>query len=604
MFVTRGRKLLGRLGQVSWDMCAWAIATLAAWTLRFDFQPDWSNVEPIVILALGLMAGQVALGFAFQLYRGRYRVGSIDEVTGLTLTVVVLIIIGTVVLAATQPAGVPRSLPAISGALALGLMLTGRVGLRLYRMRVLGARGVRTLIYGAGHTGEHLVRLMMSDPAQTFRPVGVLDDDPDKRRLRTYGVRVLGGDQELEAAVAKTEATVLVVAMTRVSSPQLRNLDRRCSALGVELRIIPTGNELLTRNVDLTDIANVTVEDLLGRRPIETDEAGISDLIRGRRVLITGAGGSIGSELSRQVARYGPAFLGILDRDESSIQAVQMSTTGHGLLGDDNLLLADIRDADGLREVFRSVQPDLVFHAAALKHLSLLEVYPSEAFKTNVLGTHNVLEAACAVGVKTFVNISTDKAADPTSVLGMSKLVTERLTSDASMKHDGRYLSVRFGNVLGSRGSVLNLFREQIAAGGPVTVTDPDVTRYFMTVGEAVHLVLQAAAIGCSGTTLILDMGVPVRIADVAEQLIELSGRNVEVTYVGLRPGEKLHEVLIGSDEVEESTSHSLITQVTVGNLSIEEVRQVKAASKTDYDALVTLVSGRAQAPVTPSASA
>lgn len=593
-----------RLGQVVWDASAWVLATLAAWMLRFDFQPDWSNLQPILFLTLGLVAGQLLLGFAFQLYRGRYRVGSIDEVTGLTLTTFLVIVIGTVVVAATQPAGVPRSLPAISGALALGIMLAGRVGLRLYRIRLLGVRGVRTLIYGAGHTGEHLVRLMMSDPAQTFHPVGVLDDDPDKRRLRTYGVRVLGGNQDLEAAVSKTAATVLVVAMTRVSAPQLRDLDRRCSALGVELRIIPTGNQLLTRSVDLADIANVTVEDLLGRRPIETDEAGISDLIRGRRVLITGAGGSIGSELSRQVARYGPAFLGILDRDESSIQAVQMSTTGHGLLGDDNLLLADIRDADGLREVFRSVQPDLVFHAAALKHLSLLEAYPSEAFKTNVLGTHNVLDAARAAGVKTFVNVSTDKAADPTSVLGMSKLVTERLTSDASMKHDGRYLSVRFGNVLGSRGSVLNLFREQIAAGGPVTVTDPDVTRYFMTVGEAVHLVLQAAAIGRSGTTLILDMGAPVRIADVADQLIELSGRNVEVTYVGLRPGEKLHEVLIGSDEVEESTSHSLITQVTVRNLSIEEVRQVKATSETDYDALVTLVSGRAQAPVTPSTSA
>lgn len=585
------RTLHRRIGQMAWDSGAWIVATFAAWALRFDFQPLLTDFGPILLAAICLVAGQIILGVTFQLYRGRYRVGSIDEVTGLTLTVVVLIVLATVVVSLTQPIGVPRSLPAISGTIALGIMLTGRVSLRLYRMKVFGSKGARTIIYGAGHTGEYLVRLMISDPAQTFHPVGILDDDPDKRRLRTYGVRVMGGNHDLEAIVAKTQALVLVVAMTRVTAAQLRDLDRRSSVLGIELRIIPTGNQLLTRNIDLGDIANVTIEDLLGRRPIETDEVGIHELIRGRRVLVTGAGGSIGSELSRQIARYEPAFLGILDRDESAIQAVQLSIMGHGLLGDENLILADLRDAERIREVFREVRPDLVFHAAALKHLSLLETYPSEAFKTNVLGTQNVIDAATEFGTSTFINISTDKAADPSSVLGMSKLITERLSAGAASRAGGTFLSVRFGNVLGSRGSVLNLFREQIAVGGPLTLTDPNVTRYFMTVGEAVHLVLQAAAIGRSGSTLILDMGEPVRIADVADQLIQLSGRDIEVIHVGLRPGEKLDEVLIGADEAVQPTSHPLITQVRVRALTIEQVLRIRRNSENAHETLLAIIS-------------
>ena len=584
-----------RAGQATWDAGAWLVGTMAAWSLRFDFQPDFAQVRPVVALAIFFILGQLILGHAFQLYRGRYRVGSIDEVSGVTLTVLILVTLATLCVLFFMPAGVPRSIPAIAGALALGVMLSGRVALRLYRMRFVGTDvGARTLVYGAGHTGEHLVRLMLSDPAKTFHPVGVLDDDRDKQRLRSYGVRVLGMNQDLERVVVRTEATVLVVAMTRISAAQLRDLDRRCLVLGVELRVIPTGNQLLTEGVQLGDIAGVTVEDMLGRRPIEADEAGISDLLRGKRVLITGAGGSIGSELSRQVSRYEPAFMGVLDRDESAIQAVQMSIKGHGLLGDEDLILADIRDADRLSEVFAAVRPDIVFHAAALKHLSLLESFPEEAFKTNVLGTQNVLDAAVASGTTTFVNISTDKAADPTSVLGMSKLVTERLTAGADPKGSRRFLSVRFGNVLGSRGSVLNLFREQIISGGPVTVTDPDVTRYFMTVGEAVHLVLQAAAIGESGTTLILDMGSPVRIADVAEQLIEISGRAIEIAYVGLRPAEKLHENLVSETERPEPTQHSLITKVDVVPTTIDHVHDARRKAQDAYAAMLMLTGSRA----------
>ena len=281
-------------------------------------------------------------------------------------------------------------------------------------------------------------------------------------------------------------------------------------------------------------------------------------------MLITGAGGSIGSELARQVHRFEPSALGLLDRDENGLHATQLSIQHRALLDDENTILASIRDPQRMREVFEAFQPDIVFHAAALKHLPLLEKFPAEAAKTNVFGTLNVLEAARAVGVNVFVNISTDKAADPISVLGYSKRITERLTAAIGAESEGTYVSVRFGNVLGSHGSVLHSFAAQIADGGPVTVTHPDVTRYFMTIPEAVQLVLQAAAVGDDGEVLVLDMGEPVRIADVAEYLIAQSGQEIPILFTGLRPGEKLDEDLLGTGECDVRPSHPLISQVPV----------------------------------------
>jgi FlaA1/EpsC-like NDP-sugar epimerase len=281
-------------------------------------------------------------------------------------------------------------------------------------------------------------------------------------------------------------------------------------------------------------------------------------------VLVTGAGGSVGSELCRQVDRFQPAELMMLDRDESALHAVQLSLSGRALLDSPNLILADLRDAAGIKAIFAERRPEVVFHAAALKHLPLLESYPGEAVKSNVWGTQTVLEASADAGVERFVNISTDKAANPTSVLGYSKRITERLTAHASTVADGTYLSVRFGNVLGSRGSVLTAFAAQIAEGGPLTVTHPDVTRYFMTVQEAVQLVIQAAAIGREGEALVLEMGEPVRIAQVARQMGEQAGRPVEIVYTGLRPGEKLHEELFGVGEDDQRPLHPMISHVSV----------------------------------------
>ncbi len=316
--------------------------------------------------------------------------------------------------------------------------------------------------------------------------------------------------------------------------------------------------------------------DLLGRRELNLDTESVAHYLTGRAVLVTGAGGSIGSELCRQIHRYSPSSLVMLDRDESALQAVQISIEGQGLLDSRDLVICNIRDRKRLAEVFDEHRPDVVFHAAALKHLPLLEMHGEEGWKTNVWGTQNLLELATRTGVDRFVNVSTDKAADSTSVLGHTKRLAEQLTSFAGKHNDGTYLSVRFGNVLGSRGSVLPLFREQIERGGPVTVTDPEVTRFFMTIPEACGLVIQAGTLQEEdGRVLVLDMGEPVKIDDMARRLVAESDEDIEIIYTGLRPGEKLHEVLFSPDEVPSSSGHPLISAVNVPSMSPTEVRIV-----------------------------
>jgi FlaA1/EpsC-like NDP-sugar epimerase len=304
--------------------------------------------------------------------------------------------------------------------------------------------------------------------------------------------------------------------------------------------------------------------DLLGRQPITIDVKATAGHFTGRRILVTGAGGSIGAELCRQLHQFAPAELIMLDRDESALHEVQLTLHGRALLDSDETVLADIRDARRVREVFDRFRPQIVFHAAALKHLPLLERYPAEAVQSNVFGTQTVLEAAAACGVESFVNISTDKAADPVSVLGYSKKIAERLTAHMAGQADGTYLSVRFGNVLGSRGSVLSTLSAQVKAGGPLTVTHPEVSRYFMTADEAVQLVIEAVVVGGSGEVLILDMGEPVRIADLARRLAAQSGHPLDIVYTGLRPGEKLAENLLGSDEVDHRPRHPLVRHALV----------------------------------------
>jgi FlaA1/EpsC-like NDP-sugar epimerase len=344
-----------------------------------------------------------------------------------------------------------------------------------------------------------------------------------------------------------------------------------CTKGDLTLLVLPTVAEVFGAPV-VRDIRPVTPADLLGRAEATIDPEAVRAYVRGRRVLVTGAGGSIGSELCRQLAKYEPAVLVMLDRDESALQHVQLSLDGRGLLDTPNLVLADIRDKARLVDVFSHHRPEVVFHAAALKHLPLLEGAPEEAWKTNVVGTQHVLDAALASGVEYFVNISTDKAANPISVLGLSKRLTERLTSAASQSTSSTYVSVRFGNVLGSRGSVLTTFRTQAAAGGPITVTHPEVTRFFMSIEEAVRLTKYAAAIGTSGEAMVLDMGTPVRIADVAGRFANQQDPPLSIVFTGLRPGEKVHEDLFNDDECGDRRVHPLISHVDVPPLAFEHL--------------------------------
>lgn len=559
-----------RLAPVSWDAFSWIVAVPLALLFRYDFNVSDSRL--LVALVGGVIAAliHIAAGSAFHLYQGRYVVGSFDEVLGLVVTCVFVGALGTFVLLIIPGSELPRSTFVIAAGIAAASMLGARFILRGARQqRLLSREGKKTLIYGAGDAGSQVVTLMLNDRHNEYQPVGFIDDNPRKHHLRRSGIKVLGTSSQLEEICSQTATEVLLIAIAGIQAAELLELDQRMRPLGVTVTIIPTASEIVGGAVKLGDISDVTEEDLMGRRPIKTDETEITAFIRGKRVLVTGAGGSIGSELVRQISRYRPSSLFLLDRDESALHEVQLTLDGSGHLMSPNLILADIRDAARINEILRETKPEIVFHSAALKHLPLLERHPEESFKTNVRGTANMLQASMDHGITHFVNISTDKAADPTSILGKSKLLTEQLTAGVPEDAKRSFLSVRFGNVLGSRGSVIETFRFQIEKGGPVTVTDETVTRFFMTIREAVHLVLQAAVIGSHGETLILDMGSPIKIVDLAQHMINRSGRDISVKFTGLRPGEKAHEILVSSTEEPKQTFHELITSSRVSQLPL-----------------------------------
>jgi FlaA1/EpsC-like NDP-sugar epimerase len=533
---------------------------------RYD--GDLGEIDPHGLLVVGVVMAVtfVALSAALRLHQGRYALGSADEFTSLAVAVGGAAVVAVAVdLAVGSPRLLPLSAPFIGAAVSLLGMLGFRLVIRSQREGAVRPRtGQRTLVFGAGDGGHQLIRSMLGSVDSPYLPVGLLDDDPGKRHVRIRGVRMLGDREQIGAAASSTGAEVLVIALPSADSALVRDLSQRATTAGLTVKVLPTLSDVFRGRIGIRDVRDIDIADLLGRHQIDTDVAEIADYLLGKRVLVTGAGGSIGSELCRQIARFGPAELMMLDRDESALHAVSLSIHGEARLDLPQAILADIRDREALCQLFLERRPDVVFHAAALKHVNMLEQYPAEGWKTNVLGTRNVLEAASAVGVSHFINVSTDKAADPVNVLGRTKRMAERLTATYARQNEGRFLSVRFGNVLGSRGSVLETFAAQIARGGPITVTHPDVTRYFMTIPEAVQLVIQAGAIGSGGEALVLDMGEPVRISDVAAQLIALEGRPINILYTGLRRGEKLHEELFGTEERDSRPVHPLISHVPV----------------------------------------
>lgn len=559
------------------DILSWSAATALGIYLRLGLTFDRQDVSGFFKLLPMVAILQVLVGTAVGLYRRKWRYGSFDEVAALVLASLVT----TILLYALNAyyfdvRPIPQSAVLVGGVLGLVFMAGCRY---LWRLVLERARrpddrsAERMLVYGAGEGGIQVLNALLRSRTSPYVPVGLLDDDPAKQRLSIMGVSVLGGRAALPAAQARTGATALLIAVPSASAQIVRELADLAAEVGMSVKTLPPVDELFNQPVTASDIRDLTEEDLLGRHQVQTNLEEIAGYLRGRRVLVTGAGGSIGSELCRQLQRYAPAELMMLDRDESALHQIQLSIFGRAMLDTPDTILADIRDKPRLIELFLQRRPDVVFHAAALKHLPLLEQYPDEAFKSNVVGTMNVLDAAAAAEVSVFVNISTDKAANPISVLGYSKRIAERLTARMGEQHPNcAYLSVRFGNVLGSRGSVLTTFREQVAIGGPITVTDRDVTRFFMTIPEAVQLVIQAGAIGRSGEVLVLDMGEPVRIFDVARRLAARATSHVDIVFTGLRPGEKLHEELFGRGELDHRPRHRLISHALVPPLQFDEI--------------------------------
>ncbi len=565
-----------RRALIAYDGLVWLVCVPAFAMLRYMDSAGgtpWGETLTATAIAIG---AQWLIGTWMWIYDGRYPIGSKDETLALAATTLsagfVLQLVSIVF-----PGGrlIAISVPVGATAMATLGALAGRVAFRMVRESSKRPKAsTPVLIFGAGDAASQLVSNMVTDPDSPYLPVGLLDDDSDKRHLRIERVRVLGNRTALESAVRRTGAEGLIIAVPTAGPTLYRELSDQARALGLVVQVLPGLSELFDGQVGFRDLRDINISDLLGRAPVDTDVEAVAAYLAGKRVLVTGAGGSIGSELCRQIARFSPGRLLMLDRDESALHALQLSLTGRAMLDSDDMILADIRDRPALTEVFEKHRPQVVFHAAALKHLPMLEQYPEEAWKTNVLGTANVLEAARDVGVEVFVNISTDKAANPCSVLGYSKRLAERLTAGVAAETPGKFVSVRFGNVIGSRGSVIPAFAEQIARGGPVTVTDPDVTRFFMMIPEACELVIQAAAVGRDGEALVLDMGQPVRILDVARQMIRMSGReDVEIVFTGLRDGEKAHEELFGAAEGQRQTGHPLIEGVPVPALGIGEVR-------------------------------
>ena len=593
------------------DMALLVVTAVLSFALRLDLEGMQRYLAAMVLFTLLSVPVHLLVFRWLGVYRRFWRYASVDELlliavaVGLSTAIVSALLWG-VALPLTGVA-CPRSIPFINGLLALLAVGGPRFATRLVgRRQQPRERGPRrrsekpVLVVGAGDAGTMIVKEMQANPQLGLVPVGFVDDDVAKHGVEIYGVRVLGGREQIPVAILERGAVEVIIAMPTASGHTIRQILEICQRAEVPARTVPGIYDILSGQASVSQIREVEIEDLLRRDPVQIDAADVNRLIQGRRVLVTGAGGSIGSELCRQIARAGPELLILLGHGENSIFHI------HGELQawapcELACVIADIRHRPSLEQVFRQHRPKLVFHAAAHKHVPLMEANLCEAVSNNVLGTRCLVEAAEAHGVDHFVLISTDKAVNPSSVMGVTKRVAELLVHQAAQRTGACFAAVRFGNVLGSRGSVINLFKRQIAHGQTVTVTHPEMRRYFMTIPEAVQLVLQAAALGAGGEVFVLDMGEPVRIVDLALDLIRLSGLtprvrvgdgpvrgeedgnwDIEVAFTGVRPGEKLSEELFIPGEEYGRTRHEKILAAHNGYLP-----EASAAFEARVEALI-----------------
>ena len=567
-----------RIWQVGADVALLALAWYLAFQVRFDqgvpSRYDQFLEPGVFVVVVGV---QLAVFVAFGLYQHWWRYVSIRDMWRAILAVTIGSIAAVVIIYLWRPVeglDIPRGIVAIDWLFALAFITGARLLARTLIERPgrgrFVARGREALIVGAGDAGQLIIREMLKTPKLGYTPIGLVDDDPRKRNMRLHGVRVLGTTDQLPRLLVDNRPDEVIIAIPSGAGEVRQNVVNACRDAGVPVKTLPGVHELITGDLSLSrQLREVQVEDVLGREAVQLDIPSIASYITGSTVLVTGAGGSIGSELCRQITALGAEQIVLVDHSESALVEID-----HELQDERDYLstvpaLADVKESAKIRRLFERHKPSVVFHAAAYKHVPLMEANPLESVRNNVLGTKVLAELAAEHGVKRFVLVSTDKAVRPKNVLGQTKAICEWIVAAAAAR-DGNgtsFIAVRFGNVLASSGSVIPLFRRQIALGGPVTVTHPDMQRYFMTIPESVQLVIQAGALGKSGDIFVLDMGEPVKIVALAQNMIRLSGkepdRDIEIEFIGARPGEKLKEELWGEGESSTATSHPKILRAS-----------------------------------------
>lgn len=582
--------LLFPLFLVAIDIISVIISLVLSVVLRFEGLPEayLSAIVAQMPIAIFLV---LACAVVFKLYSRIWKYAGSSELLGVSASTVVADvlwyaygrIIGNVL---------PLSIYAITGILLLFFIGGSRLAIRVYNYifskpsvrAQLGAdkKVCRVLIVGAGDAGAVIAREIQRYHNDGREVVGFIDDDKDKINKQMFGVKVLGDRFSMKENVVRYDVDEIIIAMPSVKGDDIRQIIEIAQRTKCKVKILPGVYEIINGNASVSKLREVQIEDLLGRKPVKLDNTAVSAYIKDKIVLVTGAGGSIGSEICRQVAKMQPAKMLLLGKGENSIYEIHQELLSTYPELEKVPIIADVRDRQRISEIMDQYQPQVVFHAAAHKHVPLMEYQPIESVKNNVLGTKTVAEEASAHNVETFVMISTDKAVNPTSVMGCTKRVAEMYVQSMNAVSDTRFVAVRFGNVLGSRGSVIPLFKKQIAKGGPVTVTHPDMKRYFMTIPEASQLVLQAGAMAKGGEVFVLDMGEPVKICNLAKDLISLSGLtpgvDIEIKYTGLRPGEKLFEELLSAEDGTDTTAHEKIFTAR-----IKEVDKAQMDKNVEY---------------------
>jgi len=557
----------GALFFAAGDAVLWAVSCCLAFLIRFDgaIPPKYVATLPLVLILF--IPVKLAWHALFRLYRVAWDLVGLIEIVGVwkASTAAFLTLAGALFLLQDIPAfgTLPRGVLVLDYLLGTTLVAISRLGQRLLdeflHARSRKTNGTRVLLVGAGAAGERILRSMVNEKHMQYRPVGFIDDDVSKHGTYVHGLKVLGGREAVPDAVRKLGVEEMVITIASAGAGPIRDIMRYAREAGVRrVRVLPSINELLAGKVSVQDLRDVNVEDLLGRKQARLDGSRVNTFLAGRTVLVTGAGGSIGSELARQLARSDAGRLLLLDTNETAIFELAGELPEQRPVGHVHPIIADVRDAEKMQRLFALWRPDVVYHAAAYKHVPLMEDHPDEAVRTNISGTLAVAEAALAHKTHTFVLISSDKAINPRGVMGGTKRAAELLMKALNRRQATRFIAVRFGNVIGSRGSVIPVLQEQIRRGGPVTITHPEMTRYFMSTREAVTLVLQASAIQAAHDIFMLDMGQPIRIMQLAEDLIRLSGlepdKDIPIVFTGIRPGEKLHEILETTEEPLEPT--------------------------------------------------